>query len=53
MMYRAHGSPEQPRRTFETPPIICIEDVEHTARCVAAIRRRRLGEVIFWQEKRA
>lgn len=28
----------------KTPPFICIEDEEHTARCVAAIRRRKLRE---------
>lgn len=34
-----------PLRTHETPPFTIIEDLEHTARCVAAIRRRRMNEV--------
>jgi hypothetical protein len=26
------------------PPFICIEDTEHTARCIAAIRKRKRRE---------
>ena len=40
-----------PLRTHETPPFTIIEDLEHTARCVAAIRRRRMAEVSFWPAK--
>ena len=27
-----------------TPPIVCIEDREHTARCIMAIRERKKRE---------
>lgn len=33
----------QPRPP-EFPPIVCIEDREHTARCVMAIRERKRRE---------
>lgn len=28
----------------KVPTFVCIEDKDHTARCVAAIRRRRMSE---------
>ncbi len=34
------GRAEQPRRTFETPRIVCQEWPEHIALCRKAIRQR-------------
>lgn len=36
-----------PLRPHETPRFVIIEDLEHTARCVAAIRRRRMDQVVI------
>jgi hypothetical protein len=42
-------------RTTGFPPIVCIEDREHTARCVMAIRerKRREAEARIVEEGRA
>lgn len=41
-----------PTRPHETPCFVIIEDIEHTARCVAAIRRRRMNEAQFWTARK-
>lgn len=35
---------EQRNPHLGTPPFVCIEDLEHTAKCVQAIRARRASE---------